>query len=140
MIMLWRKWQKTYLWQQQYSRLESFPNPPTLEVGQIVHVKAPGLLFGEWQLARIVDIHRGNDGLIRRVAVRFPSGAVVIRHISHIALLETDIPEEEEREERQAGAPPAGLTPEIRDRLAGGEQRRMSERLRERRRLGQTET
>ena len=133
MSALWKQWQRDYLWQSQYSRLAHFPNPPTLKIGQVVLLREKGLKTGSWRLARVTDLIEGNDGLVRKVALRLPSGAVILRHISHIALLEADIPEcarpglsKRQREE--------GLKGKSRDELEGGEQRRASERIRRRNR------
>ncbi|XP_029680837.1 uncharacterized protein LOC115246263 [Formica exsecta] len=66
----WARWQKGYLSScQQRSKWKSDTNTK-LQVGQSVMLKDNATIPLKWNLARIVEVHPGSDGVVRTVTVR----------------------------------------------------------------------
>ncbi|XP_022168638.1 uncharacterized protein LOC111032570 [Myzus persicae] len=65
----WRRWQTEYLPQLQI-RGKWTTNSQELAVDDIVIVKDENMPPAKWKLARVIDIHPGNDGRIRVVTIR----------------------------------------------------------------------
>ena len=65
----WSRWKKEYL-----NRLQTRPKWMTpqsnIEKGELVVVKDLSLPPAKWLLARVIDTHPGNDGLVRVVTIR----------------------------------------------------------------------
>ncbi|XP_041765140.1 uncharacterized protein LOC121589934 [Anopheles merus] len=82
----WQRWRTEYLHElaQQQRR-----NPPEQQVsiGDIVIIKDEHLPSARWPLARIVEVHPGQDGIVRVVTLKTASG-VMKRPSSKICLLE----------------------------------------------------
>ena len=75
-----------YLTRQQ-SRSKWLNTSKNMEIGQLVLVKEENLATTKWPLARIIDIHKGADGLVRVVTLRTADGIQVIRPIAKLSPL-----------------------------------------------------
>ncbi len=58
------------------------------QVSDIVLVKEEGLPRNKWRVARVINTHPSNDGMVRSVTVRLtPSGTELMRSINKLVLL-----------------------------------------------------
>jgi len=83
----WKRWQMEYL-----SRLQQRPKwlqqKANVEVGDLVLLREDNMPPLKWSMARILDCHPGDDGLVRVVTVRTANG-LLKRPISKISPLPT---------------------------------------------------
>ena len=84
----WSMWQKDYLFRMQASSKWLSKNKLALEVGQIVQLIEKNLSKNTYRMARIIELQRDSQNLVRRVRVKMPNGSELLRSIHHIALLE----------------------------------------------------
>ena len=56
------------------------------QVGDVVILQEDGLVPGKWPLARIIEVHTGQDGLIRVATIKTANGTYK-RPITKLALL-----------------------------------------------------
>ncbi|XP_018396261.1 PREDICTED: uncharacterized protein LOC108774612 [Cyphomyrmex costatus] len=69
----WQRWSKEYLhYCQQRNKWTTKENP--LHVGQMVLLRENSASPLSWPLARIVEVHPGNDDIVRTVTIRTSSG------------------------------------------------------------------
>lgn len=82
----WRKWQRDYLHTLQQRTKWQFDvqNPPL--VGQLVLLKEDNLPPLKWKMGRIVELHPGQDNLVRVVAVK-TTESIFKRAITSLCLL-----------------------------------------------------
>ncbi|XP_059056144.1 uncharacterized protein LOC131850012 [Achroia grisella] len=85
----WDRWTREYL-----SRLQQRPkwtkrHNNDIKIGDLVIVKDENLPPGKWSLARIIDVHPGDDGLIRVVSLRCRN-SVIKRPLIKICRLPID--------------------------------------------------
>ena len=83
----WGAWKRDYLLALGAHKFERKDSDVPLQVGQVVHLMEESLGKRKWCLARIVELHPGRDGRIRRVGLKTQKG-IVMRHVTKIALLE----------------------------------------------------
>lgn len=70
---IWNRWSQEYLSKlQQRSKWRAERGNPS--IGELVLVKDDLLPPQQWSLGHIVELHPGNDGLVRIVSVRYKSG------------------------------------------------------------------
>lgn len=81
----WKKWQMEYLHQLQV-RNKWHEKKPDIKVDELVVIKDTNLPSCKWQLGRVVELHPGNDGLVRVVTVRTASNTLK-RGITELAPL-----------------------------------------------------
>lgn len=84
----WRQWSSEYLSQLQ-SRPKWLKTTQNLDIGNLVLIKDERLPPLNWLMGRIVEIHPGNDGLVRVASVRTKNG-VLKRPITKLCLLPID--------------------------------------------------
>jgi len=90
---LWLEWKHSYLVHLRDKIRPSFPNAHLTtqyspKIGEIVHVldfqKSPGV----YKLAKIINLEKSADGLVRRAGIEFPDGYQTNRVIKFLAPLE----------------------------------------------------
>jgi len=86
----WRKWSRLYLLQLSPQKKWVTRHEDPVKVGDVVLLLEDKLPKNVWKLARITELHRGKDDLIRSVSVMLPSKSVVRRHLNRISLLEAN--------------------------------------------------
>ncbi|XP_048005788.1 uncharacterized protein LOC125241373 [Leguminivora glycinivorella] len=85
---LWKRWQSEYLCQLSV-RSKWKQQQENLKINDIVIIHEPNLPSGKWAMGRVVQLHPGNDGLVRVVTLRTKSG-IIKRPIVKLSLLSTD--------------------------------------------------
>ena len=81
----WKRWKDEYLVAlRKYSKWKR--PKKNLQVGDIVVLKEDNLVPSQWPIARIVQVHKGNDGLIRVVKLKTKDGTYT-RPVTKVALL-----------------------------------------------------
>ncbi|XP_055632428.1 uncharacterized protein LOC129772922 [Toxorhynchites rutilus septentrionalis] len=83
----WKRWQNEYLstLQLRYKWTTSNQN---LLVGAIVLIREENLPVGKWSMGRVVEIHPGEDGLVRVATVKLPNNQKPMkRPITKLCLL-----------------------------------------------------
>ena len=81
----WKRWQSEYF--TSLNKFSKWRRPhKNLEVGDIVVMREDNIIPTQWPIARIVETHQGQDGLVRAVKVRTKNG-IYTRPITKIALL-----------------------------------------------------
>ncbi|XP_037932602.1 uncharacterized protein LOC119667384 [Teleopsis dalmanni] len=80
-----KRWFQEYIrniQQQRYKWTKSIPN---LEVGQLVLLKDETLISSTWPLGRVIEVHKGTDGLTRVATIKTQKGIVkrTIQKISY---------------------------------------------------------
>ena len=81
----WKRWQSEYL--TSLNKFSKWQQPhKNLEVGDIVVLREDNTIPTQWPIARIVETHQGQDGLVRAVKVRTKNG-IYTRPITKVALL-----------------------------------------------------
>ena len=81
------------------TRLQNRPkwlkSTTNVKIGQLVLVQEDNLATTKWPLARIVETHKGADGLVRVVTLKTSEGSNIMRPIAKISPLPmVDVPEE----------------------------------------------
>lgn len=61
-----------------------------IKVGSLVLVKDDNLPPGKWSLARVVNVHPGDDGLVRVVSLKYKN-TVVKRPITKVCMMPVDV-------------------------------------------------
>lgn len=85
----WRKWSLEYLHtMQQRNKWQS--EESNIQKGELVLVKNDNQPPSQWILARIINVHPGNDGLIRVATIKTEAGELV-RPIVKLCRLPTDV-------------------------------------------------
>ena len=59
-----------------------------IKAGDVVTLKPENLGKNQWRIARIMEAHNNQDGLMTSATVKLPNGTVLKRTIRQIALLE----------------------------------------------------
>ena len=70
---LWEQWSQDYLRQMQQFHRWKHPKR-SVRVGDIVLLKDSELFTRSWPLARVTEVHKGSDGLVRVVTLRTEKG------------------------------------------------------------------
>ncbi|XP_018402792.1 PREDICTED: uncharacterized protein LOC108779784 [Cyphomyrmex costatus] len=84
----WQRWSKEYLhYCQQRNKWTIKENP--LHIGQMVLLREDSASPLSWPLARIVELHPGNDNIVRTVTIRTSSG-IYKRPITRLCVLPFD--------------------------------------------------
>jgi hypothetical protein len=74
----WKRWSAEYL--TTLNKLSKWQNPTrNVEVGDIVVLKEDNLFPTKWPLARVSEIHKGKDGLVRVATVTTAKGTYVTK-------------------------------------------------------------
>lgn len=89
----WRRWSTEYLNELQ-QRQKWNKQQPNLKIGNMVIIKEDNLPVMKWPLGRIMQIHTGDDGIVRVVEVKTAHG-LFKRPIHRLALLPIDKDQEE---------------------------------------------
>lgn len=63
------------------------PNLP--RVGEVIQIKNDGPR-GSWKIGKIKMLNKGNDGKVRSVKIKLPSGKIISRSLTDIFPLECD--------------------------------------------------
>ena len=63
-------------------------NEDPLKIGDVVLMREENLSKSSWKLARIHELFKGKDNVIRSASLKVPSGHIVRRHLNNISLLE----------------------------------------------------
>ncbi|XP_018400958.1 PREDICTED: uncharacterized protein LOC108771320 [Cyphomyrmex costatus] len=71
----WARWHKEYLNELQ-KRIKWVKNGPKIEVGTIVTIKDKNLPCMQWALGRILQVHPGEDGVVRVATVQTAAGVI----------------------------------------------------------------
>ena len=81
----WSRWRKEYLQllQQRQKWSEAKRN---LQVDDVVLMKEEGAIRGQWPMARVVEVHKGDDGLVRSVTL-YAKGSTFKRPVHKTILL-----------------------------------------------------
>ena len=86
-------WRKLYLVGMQATKFCKKGEDPPLHIDQIVMYNENSFK-PRYKLGRITALLRSEkDNQIRRVRLKIPTGSVIDRHISHISILEADVPD-----------------------------------------------
>lgn len=72
--LFWKRWRNEYLMKQQVRQKWIRPSK-NVGVGDVVLLEDSNYVRGEWRLARVTDVHPGEDGLVRRVTLRVGDGS-----------------------------------------------------------------
>ncbi|XP_055622523.1 uncharacterized protein LOC129766091 [Toxorhynchites rutilus septentrionalis] len=81
----WRRWHLEYLAQLQ-ARVKNWHPPVNIEPGRLVIIVDENQPSMKWKMARIHQVHPGNDGIVRVVTLRTSSGYLK-RPVTKICLL-----------------------------------------------------
>ena len=87
----WRRFNQDYLAHLVCTKKWHGRTPVQLQAGDVVLLKDPSMGTNEWKMARVKTLYEGKDGLVRSADVALPSGSIVRRHLSRVALLEANI-------------------------------------------------
>ncbi|XP_062558239.1 uncharacterized protein LOC134223119 [Armigeres subalbatus] len=90
----WSRWTSEYLKELQHQATIN-PRKVSLKIGQIVVLQDQQLPMLRWPLARIMQLHPGQDGVVRVVTVRTASG-IFKRPTSKVCLLPPEMEDGEE--------------------------------------------
>ena len=71
-VQCWNAWKKQYLPELQ-TRAKWFTKHPNLRVGDLVILEKEKIKRHNWPLARVVDVRKGRDGLIRSLRLQLPN-------------------------------------------------------------------
>ena len=85
-----RLWRKDYLMAQCSQQYCQKHEDPPLKIGQVVFINDHKDLKPTFKMAKVEQLIRGKDKVIRRLKLRVASGAIVDRHIKHVSVLEQD--------------------------------------------------
>ena len=93
----WSCWQKEYLTDLRQSSISSAKGAVQRKpsIGEVVLVRDESLPRGRWKLAVVIQMHTSEDGLVRSVTVRIPSGKRVRRPMSLLYPLQTQEPQQQ---------------------------------------------
>lgn len=69
----WSRWHLEYLNELQ-KRQKWTEEGPAIDVGKIVMVKDKAQPCSQWVLGKIIEVHRGEDGIIRAATVKTVKG------------------------------------------------------------------
>ena len=84
----WYRWSHEYL--TTLNRLSKWENPArNLQVGDVVCLRDEPTSPTKWPLARVIEIHPGQDGRVRVVTVRTPKGTYKRPIVKVVPLLST---------------------------------------------------
>ena len=76
----------------QLQRLQKWRTPsPNLKVGDIVLIKENTTFTAHWPAARVVEVHPGQDGLVRVATVRTQTSTLK-RPVAKLVLLLSELP------------------------------------------------
>lgn len=70
---LWKRWNNEYLVQQSVRNKWRIPRE-NIKVGDMVMIQDDNIQVGKWAVGRVVELHPGNDGLVRVVTLRTKNG------------------------------------------------------------------
>ncbi|XP_059081963.1 uncharacterized protein LOC131879620 [Tigriopus californicus] len=87
----WRRWRNDYLMCLAPTKKWTKKDESPLSIGDVVLLRDDHLGRNEWKMARVENLHRGRDNLIRSADLRLPSRSIVRRHINRLALLEENM-------------------------------------------------
>ena len=83
--LFWKRWSSEFLTRLQH-RGKWFLEQKNLEIGELLLIKNESLSPRKWPLGRVVEVHRGNDGLVRVVTLR-TLGGLIKRSIHNLCYL-----------------------------------------------------
>ncbi|XP_055585069.1 uncharacterized protein LOC129737925 [Uranotaenia lowii] len=81
----WKRWRTEYLTQLQ-GRAKRWQPPIKIAEGQLVVMREEGLPPARWKLARILQLHPGDDGVVRVVTLKTAKGSTT-RPVEKICIL-----------------------------------------------------
>ncbi|XP_062538907.1 uncharacterized protein LOC134207198 [Armigeres subalbatus] len=85
----WKRWRREYLCQLQ-GRSKRWKPAVKIEVGKLVVIRDDNLPPMKWKMARILQLHPGNDGVVRVVTLKTSTG-LMKRAVEKLCLLPTPI-------------------------------------------------
>ena len=71
---IWQRWSREYLSQLQGRTKWSSKNGRSIKKDLLVIIREPNLAPTQWRLGRIIELHHGQDNVIRVVTVRTERG------------------------------------------------------------------
>lgn len=83
----WSRWSREYVSQLQVRSKWTQGQPISLIPGALVILREDNVPPFKWQMARIADVHPGQDGVVRVVSVKLPNGVVTKRAVVKICVL-----------------------------------------------------
>ena len=86
----WKRWSAEYLViLQRFSKWHHSTKNP--KVGDVVVLREDNMVATKWPIAKIVEVHAGQDGIVRVVTLKTPTG-IYTRPVAKTAPLLTDEP------------------------------------------------
>ena len=85
--LFWKRWLKEYLPLLQERQTWIRPKK-NVSVGDLVLTKEEKNPRGQWPLARVIEVYKGKDGLVRSVQIKTEDG-VLVRPVNKLCLLES---------------------------------------------------
>ena len=98
----WTRWRKEYL-QLLQSRQKWTEKKRNLRVGDVVLLKEEGAIRGKWPMGRVLEVHPGQDGLVRSITVKTDK-TTLKRPINKVVLL-VAAEDKEENAKGELGVP-----------------------------------
>lgn len=83
----WKRWRREYLCQLQ-GRSKRWKPAINVEVGKLVVIRDENLPPMKWRMGRIVQLHPGDDGIVRVVTLKTATG-LMKRAVERLCLLPT---------------------------------------------------
>lgn len=85
----WRRWQAEYLPQYQL-RGKWTTNRRSIKIDDVVIIRDECTAPTKWKLGKVIQLHPGNDGIVRVVTLRIASGAELKRPVVKLCILPTE--------------------------------------------------
>ena len=82
----WDRWSREYL-QTLQTRSKWQQIKPNLQIGDFVMYRSKGNFACRWPLARVIDTYPGDDGLVRTVLIKTPTGDSKKRPVTKVSLI-----------------------------------------------------
>lgn len=87
----WRSWSRDYIGLLQQRTKWRSTKGPRLAVGTVVVIREDRLPPSQWSLATIVDVHPGQDGIVRVATMKTAAGNIIKRSFSKICPLPINV-------------------------------------------------
>ena len=88
--LFWKRWREEYLSSLQ-GKSKWIQSPSQIEIGTLAVLKEDNSPPLSWRLVRVIATHPGQDGVVRVVTLRTPSGTEIIRPVVKICPLPASI-------------------------------------------------
>ena len=84
----WDRWQSEYLATLSVDNKWVKGQSSMIKPGDVVTIKPETLGKNQWRIARVMEVHKNQDGLVTTATVKMPNGTVLRRTLRQLALLE----------------------------------------------------